>query len=439
MNKTRPDAGPVRDVYALLTGDEDARVCTDIPDESCREQPRNFFLHVISLTATSTGDWLSSPKLVLAWLLTHIGAPAFMLALLVPIRESLSLLPQLFIASAIRRAAVRKWFWVAGSMVQGLSVATMAVVITSLQGAIAGWAVLGLLVIFSIARGVCSVASKDVLGKTIAKTRRGTVSGYAASAGGAIVLAVGVAGLLPGVGEHDLGFYVLLLSAAGALWILGAAVYSLLVEYRGATDGGGNAITEAISQLSLIRDDAELRHFIIVRTLLISTALVSPFYVNLMSTASGDTLAGLGALMIAAGAASFVSAPLWGRMADRSSRRVMVYAALLAAVTGMLTFGVASLAERSVGLWWFPLAYFLLSIAHAGVRLGRKTHLVDIATADNRASYVAVSNTVIGIMLLLGGALTGAVAGFGSASAIVILATVSGLAAWSAAQLSEAQ
>ncbi|MEQ8207393.1 MAG: MFS transporter, partial [Woeseia sp.] len=142
---------------------------------------------------------------------------------------------------------------------------------------------------------------------------------------------------------------------------------------------------------------------------------------------------------IAAGAASFFSAPLWGRMADRSSRRVMVYAASLAAVTGMITFSVATLTERSVGLWWFPLAYFLLSIAHAGVRLGRKTHLVDIASADNRASYVAVSNTVIGIMLLLGGALAGAVAGFGSASAIVILAAVSALAAWSAAQLDEAQ
>jgi hypothetical protein len=93
MSSRHPEAGPVRNLYDLLTGDEDARVCKDIPDAACRDQPRNYLLHIVSLSATSIGDSLSSPKLVLAWLLTHIGAPAFMLGLLVPIRESLSLLP----------------------------------------------------------------------------------------------------------------------------------------------------------------------------------------------------------------------------------------------------------------------------------------------------------------------------------------------------------
>ncbi|MCB1845586.1 MAG: MFS transporter, partial [Halioglobus sp.] len=370
MTTSQPGADPADSVYTLLTGDEDARACREIPEDACREQPRNFILQVVAMATTATGDWLSSPKLVLAWLLTHTGAPAYMLGLLVPIRESLSLLPQLFIAGAIRKVAVRKWFWVAGSVAQGLMVALIAVAVTALQGDIAGWTVLGLLVVFSLARGVCSVASKDVLGKTIAKTRRGAVSGYAASAAGAIVVAVGIAGLLPGTGERDIDFYVLMLSAAALLWLLGAAVYSLLEEFPGATDGGSNAIQEAIAQLALIRDDLQLRRFVIVRTLLISTALVGPFYVSLMSSASDGTLAGLGALMIAAGAASFVSAPVWGRMSDRSSRLVMVYAAVLATVTGITTFLVASFAGQRAGLWWFPIAYFLLSVAHAGVRLG---------------------------------------------------------------------
>lgn len=432
-------ASATRNVYSLLTGDEDARVCKDIPDEACREQPRNYVLHILSLTGTTIGDSLASPKLVLAWLLTHVGAPQFMLGLLVPVRESLSLLPQLFIAKRIREVPVRKWFWVAGSIAQGFCIGGMAVAVTTLSGAAAGWAVLGLLVIFSLSRGVCSVASKDVLGKTIAKTRRGSVSGYAASAAGAVIVAVGLAGMLPGTGEHDMTFYITMLIAAGALWVLAAGIYSLLNEYRGATEGGGNAIREAIDQFSVIREDAELRNFIIVRTLLISTALVAPFYVSLMSTASGDALAGLGALMIASGAASFVSAPVWGRLSDRSSRQVMVAAAGLAAVTGIVTAGIAWLAGDTAGMWWFPVAYFLLSVAHAGVRLGRKTHLVDIASADNRATYVAVSNTIIGGMLLVGGAFAGAVASFGPAGAIFVLALISGVGAAAALRLSEAQ
>ena len=439
MSEAQAPPGPARDIYGLLTGDEDARVCTDIPAEACREQPRNYLLHIGSLTGTSIGDLLASPKLVLAWLLTHVGAPAFMLGLLVPIRESLSLLPQLFIAKRIREVPVRKWFWVIGSIAQGFCVAGMAVAVTSTEGALAGWLVLGLLVVFSLSRGVCSVASKDVLGKTIAKTKRGSVSGYASSVAGAVIVAVGIAGMLPGTADKGMGFYVMLLSAAGGLWIVSAALYGLLNEYRGATEGGGNAISEALEQLALLREDAELRNFIIVRTLLISTALVAPFYVSLMSEVSGEALSGLGALMIASGAASFVSAPVWGRLSDRSSRLVMAAAAALAAVTGGVTFAVATSTGDSVGLWWFPAAYFLLSVAHAGVRLGRKTHLVDIASADNRAAYVAVSNTIIGIMLLVGGAFAGAAAAFGPAGAILAMAAVSAVGALSALRLGEAQ
>jgi hypothetical protein len=60
-----------RDIYGLLTGDEDARVCRDIPESACREQPRNFLVHIVSLVASKTGDRLASPKLVLSWLMTN--------------------------------------------------------------------------------------------------------------------------------------------------------------------------------------------------------------------------------------------------------------------------------------------------------------------------------------------------------------------------------
>jgi uncharacterized membrane protein len=47
--------------------------------------------------------------------------------------------------------------------------------------------------------------------------------------------------------------------------------------------------------------------------------------------------------------------------------------------------------------------FFLIGLAHTGIRLGRKTYLVDHAEADNRARLVAVSNTLMGLVLLLSG------------------------------------
>jgi hypothetical protein len=50
----------------------------------------------------------------------------------------------------------------------------------------------------------------------------------------------------------------------------------------------------------------------------------------------------------------------------------------------------------------FAPVFVLNAIAYAGIRLGRKTWLVDYATADDRPLYVSLANTLVGIAMLLG-------------------------------------
>ena len=45
--------------------------------------------------------------------------------------------------------------------------------------------------------------------------------------------------------------------------------------------------------------------------------------------------------------------------------------------------------------WAAPVAYFFLAIAHSGVRIGRQTYILDMASGIRRTDYVAVSNSVI--------------------------------------------
>lgn len=403
----------VTTLYDALTGDEDARVCKDIPEAACRELPGNFFRNLTSFTLSKAGDALASTRLVIPWLLVLAGAPGWMAGLLVPIREAGALLPQLAVAALIRRRAIRKGFWAGGSLLQGLSVLLMAVAGYSLSGVSAGWAVVGCLIVFSLARGVSSVAAKDVLGKTVSKERRGTLMGWAGSTAGAVTVAVGLwlgsgAGVL-----DDLPTLLLVLGGAGASWLAAAAVFATLREVPGATEGGGNALGDALQSLFLLRDDAAFRHFVVTRTLLLGSALLMPFYTLLAGRHAGDGLAGLGGMIVAGGLAGFLASPFWGRWADRTSRGVMGAAALLA--TANAAFVLALLATRHEWLgtpWLWSTIFFTGATAHAGARLGRKTYLVDLATQDNRAAYTAVSNTVIGVMLLT----------FGGASALLQLA-----------------
>ena len=111
--------------YDALFGDDEGRVCRDIPESACNAQPENVSAHLISLAATKAGDGLSDPKLILAWVLNALGAPAFLIGLLVPLREAGALVPQLFAAGAIRALPVRKWAWAISSLIQGVCVAAM--------------------------------------------------------------------------------------------------------------------------------------------------------------------------------------------------------------------------------------------------------------------------------------------------------------------------
>jgi len=409
--------------YVLLANEEDARVCKDIPEEACRVVPENFFRQLGSSVLTKLGDAIVNPKTVLAWLVPILQAPEFVLSLLVPIRESGSLLPQLVIAQRVRRMKTRKWAWVAGAVGQGISVLGIAAVAAWLTGWAAGLLLLALLVVFSLSRGLCSVAVKDVMGKTISKTRRGRLGGLASTTSGLLVIALGV-GMSCLDATSGAGVLALLLLAAGLLWFAATALYAAIIEHPGETSGGGNAWETAVEQIALLRTDATFRRFVLVRTLFIATALTSPFIVLLSQQRLGDQgLAVLGAFVLASGIGESISATVWGIQADRSSRRVMLIAGAAAAVIGLAVafseWGDIALADT---IWFYTSLYFLLVVAHSGMRLGRKTYLVDMAGGNKRTDYVAVSNTVIGVALLAAGLISAGLAWISVPFAVFVLA-----------------
>ncbi|WP_273429958.1 MFS transporter [Marinobacter sp.] len=412
-------------LYSLIANEEDARVCKDIPAEACREVPRNFFLILASNVLTKLGDLLTSPKTVLAWLMSAVGAPA-LVAWLVPIRESGSMVPQMVIGAWVRQKAVRKWFWTLGSFGQALSVLGMAASVWFLEGYAAGGGIVACLIAFSLARGFCSVSMKDVQGKCIPKTRRGRLSGLATTLGGTATVIMTVL-LFWDRGDPSLAFYSALLVLAAGLWIIAGFLFAGVDEYAGETGGGGNALKDAVQSLSLLRDDAPFRHFVITRALLLCSALASPYFVVLAQKES-DIGWMLGVFLLASSLASSVSASFWGWMADTSSRRVMIRGAAMASGV-CLVVGISTLILGTdfAGAWFYPIAFFCLSIAHAGVRLGRKTYLVDMAGGNKRTDYTSVSNTVIGVLLLVTGGLT-AVVSLVSEVAVILVLGLMGLA-----------
>ncbi|KPJ95735.1 MAG: MFS transporter [Gammaproteobacteria bacterium SG8_15] len=416
-------------LYDQVTGEEDARVCKEIPDVACADQPRNFFAYLAANVLNKISDELVSARLTLPWLFSVLGVPAAFVGFLVPIREAGVLLPQLLVAAYVRAMPKRKIVWLIGALLSALMLLLMALTAWHTSGVLAGWLLLACLVFYSLARGLCSVSAKDVLGKTVSKTRRGRLMGYSASLAGLATLVIGL--LLQGdfIGRNNLTVLIIFVVVASLLWLLAFASFSAITEPAGATEGGGNALTEALRSMRLLVDDKAFQRYVISRILLLSVALVIPFYVILVQQQLEGQLALLGWLIIANGLASSLSAPIVGKLADRSSRNVMAGAALLAAVVGVVTWYVSRFhADWSPGIGSVVTMFFLITLAHGAVRLGRKVYLVDMATSDNRAQYVAVSNTVIGIAMLLGG-VVGVIADVFNVQTVILLLSLIAFAA----------
>ncbi len=364
------------------------------------QQKRNAIWIIAGQSLTKLGDVLTNPKTVLTWMLSSLGAPGALLSMLVPVRESGSMLPQLFVSDFVKRAVRRKRVFVVGALFQALAIAVMGAAALWLPPAGAAWAVLGALAVFAVARSFCSISSKDVLGRTVPKGFRGRVGGASNSISG-LLSAAAAASLIVFRDREAPVFLSWLVLAASLLWVLGAACYARIDEPDAEPqENGGDGWLE---RLKLVRDDRVFRGFIVARALLLGSALASPLLV-VLGQQSGGRLTSLVGFIIAAGIASGSSSLLWGRLSDRSGEWSMAAGGGVAAAAGMSGVMIA---------WWFPgwgdrvwvwpLVFLVFNVGYAGVRLGRKTWVIDAVEGDRRTDYVSASNTLIAVLILLTG------------------------------------
>lgn len=415
-------------LYDQATGDEDARVCKDIPDEACVEQPRNFFSYLLANLLNKISDELVSARVTLPWLFSVLGIPASFAGFLVPIREAGVLLPQLLVAAYVRHLPQRKVVWLTGALLSALALLLMALTAWQSGGVLAGWLIIACLVIYSLARGLCSVSAKDVLGKTISKTRRGRLMGYSTALAGVVTLAVGLAVIYEPFNQQSKPLLLLFIVVAAVLWLLALASFAAIIEPDGATEGGGNAISEAIRSMRLVVDDIPFRQYVISRSLFLSIALVIPFYVLLIQQNLQAQLSLLGWLIIANGLANILSAPLIGKLADHNSKLVMTVSAFTAGAIGVATWYLVNYTNGIGSTAVYLFIFFLVTLTHGAIRLGRKVYLVDMANSDNRSQYVAVSNTLIGIVMLVFGSI-GIVADVLNVQSVILVLSVIALLA----------
>ncbi|WP_018297497.1 MFS transporter [Corynebacterium lubricantis] len=379
------------------------------------------------------GDQIVAPKTVLPWLFGAAGVPGFFTAMLVPIRESLSMLPQAAMTPWVTTQPSRKKVWIIGSLGQFIAAALIALVALFLNGWALGITVVVLLGVLSLFRSLCSIASKDVQGRTISKGRRGLITGRATALAGAIALVVGL-GLSFVQGDLPRWGLVALLGGGALTWALAAIVFQGIHEPESEVDPQPVKEGWWKDTWELFTGDQQFRRFVIVRSLMLVTALSTTFIVTL-SQEIGQDISNLGIFMVASGLASLLGGRISGIFSDLSSKNTMAVCSGAASVVIILLVVSAEFASGAVNAWVLPLGFFLVTLAHTGVRVARKTYLVDMAEGDLRTRYTGAANTLMGVILIIVGAISGVIAQFGSQAALLFLAIIGFVGVFMAASM----
>lgn len=402
-----------------------------------------------SLVLSKLTDILLSAKTTLPTLMNAIGAPGWMIGLLVPIRESGSLLPQALFSAWLSRRENRRTYWVTSMAIQTACIVTLIyvplLVLSSLDfvnNAVVGGLVLVSLLVLSLARAMTSLTMKDIQGVHIAKGMRGNLVGIASTAAGVLsLLFASLSFLSTDMSEHILMIIGVVCVASMLLCI--ATLVSLKTKVKLKDEESNSDLTKhnldnkdafsgpstAIIRQYLNTFTGELGRFILVRAMFVHTALIAPFYIvwatNLLPQ---NRILTLSSFIIAQAGATVLSSYIWGALSDRNAKWSMQIGASIVFLLSVVIAGLNGLdVASSLHPLWFITFYFLISVGYEGARAGRKIYALDIKDGGERTEFIGKANTAIGIVIVLLGSFYSALAMTGETIVFSVMAAGLGL------------
>lgn len=378
-----------------------------------REMRRTFALGIFNGAVFNFAARLIDPPLVLTWFVSQLTSSNLLVGLVAPLGQACWFLPQIFVSTHIQRLE-RK--------MPGYALAAVIRVVAWLLLAAAVWLVddqLLLLVTFFVlysaawtAAGLAMLSFFDVVAKTIPTQRRGRLFAWRQFLGG--LLGIGAGGIVKVILSHP----ALPFPRGHALLFLlyGLAITPAMGAFIAIREPPGEAVSESVTlgeQLRrsgrLLRSDRVYRRYIGARLALGLAGVALPFY----GVYANDVL-GAPEEMVGIYVATRVGAQLlfnlpWGRLSDRKGNRLVMrlfslgtgLASLLALALVALTGGA-----RLQGAWLSYLAlplFFLNGAVLPAKVLSGSNFLMELVPDSERPLYLGLSNTLMGIAILISG------------------------------------
>jgi MFS family permease len=403
-----------------------------------RDVRRNHAVLLGQGACDSAADQLTSVQLVLPFLYATAGAPVFFAGLLVPVSTIAKRLAQLLSAPLVSATRSNKRLIALSALALAAAIVLISLTFNAAGVYLLVPIFLVVALIIGAANGLGSLAFQDMIGRILPKERRSRLLFTQSSLAGLIVVIVAFGAQVIFRPGTSLAAHQELIWLGIGLFVLSAIGVMLVREPERRQPSGGQGDRDARGhrgQIATLRDSFRMAfalpwfgRFLVARTLYLSIELAIPFFSIHAASFHGNSISGLNAFVIAANVGLIAGGFLWARLGKRSVNRVLVLAAGLTCVGGLLAIAV-ELGFMAQSILCYAIVFVLVSLGAQGIKNGRTLYLLDVATDEERLFCLAVANVTIGMAAFAFGGLLGALAGYKGVAWVIVVLVVLNVAA----------
>jgi MFS family permease len=389
-----------------------AEATREVGIEPCPHFRRNFTLGVVNGGLFVFAEALMSIDTVLPWFVEQLGGSNFLIGLVGPMRDAGWFLPQLFTSHRLqreplkmplyRRAAVVRstvWFvWTAATFVLAANYPALLLVFFVAYG------------INALASGFAGLPFMDIVAKTIPATRRGSFFGGRLFGGGVLGLmaSVIVGIVLSAQNTQPFPYNVGTLFALSWLAaVTGLGTFAMIKEPPGDVRDDGATFTAHMQRAArLPRQNQNLRYLLIARVVILLSYVAAPFYSIYSINVLGAPVSIIGVYMGVRTIVALVINPFWSRLSDRRGNKIVTQLAVTVGVI-MLAWvvfmpGLARNLNVSAAVIAYALVpvFALMGAYETGVGIGAVNLTLEVAPPNDRAIYIGLTNTILGVAYL---------------------------------------
>lgn len=384
------------------------------------EVRRNFALGVFNGAAFRFAEALIDPPLVLTWFVSHLTPSNLLAGLVVPLGDAGWFLPQIFVSTRVQRMERKMPSYTIAAVIRTLVWIILAAVVWLVDDPLV--LLVGFFVLYIIARlsaGLAGLTFFDVVAKTIPARRRGSFFAWRQLLGG--LLGLGGGWIVKTVLNHPAlpfprGNAVLFLLYC-AVMAPAFAAFALIREPPGPVVAGTVTVGEQLRRAGqLLRTDRVYRRYMAARLSLAMANIALPFYGIYAKNVLGAPEGMVGVyVVVRVGALLLFNLP-WGRLSDRRGNRLVMRlvslgsgaTTLLAlALVGLVGFFPSVLGGLGPQGAWLPYLALPLFFLDGAVRpaqiLAGSNYLLELVSEADRPLYLGLSNTLMGIVVLISG------------------------------------